>query len=219
MKVKLRGVYDLELFRYLKKIGVKHFAFDLRPTSFNFTPVRKIVEMLESAGGPEDRYYFMFGTDKDFVIEQLVGYIRKKVSLGQENCFLEFTDARDLAACSKFGIPFVWRYMETVDYRKLSSVEHLSGISLSYQYLEELRDSNQLYPFILEFNQLMRDDQWIDLTLDWSDHLSESVIDFLPAKTYSYEINPKVEDSYRHINMGLVSSHLEHAKRILNLEP
>lgn len=218
MNVKLRGVYDLELFRYLKKIGVKHFSFDLRPTSFNFTPMRKIIQMLEELGDTEDQYFFMFGSEKDFVIEQLMTFLRRETALKRENCFLEFTDAKDLSACSKFGLPFIWRFMESVDYRKLPDLPLMSGVSFSYQYLEQLRDTNQLYPFIIEFVALKRADQWIDLRLDWSDHLSESVIDFMQATTYSYEISSKVEDSYRHINMGLVSSHLDHAKRILNLE-
>lgn len=208
----------MELFRYLKKIGVKHFSFDLRPTSFNFTPLRKIVEMLDEAGTTEDRYFFMFGTEKDFVIEQLMTMIRRKTALKRENCFLEFTDAKDLSACSKFDLPFIWRFNEGVDYRKMPEIENMAGISFSYEYLDELRESNQLYPFILEMLALKREEQWIDLRLDWNDHLSASVTDFIKAATYSYEISSKVEDSYRQINMGLVSSHLDHAKRILNLD-
>lgn len=218
MSVKLRGVYDLELFRYLKQIGVKHFGFDLRPTSFNFTPTRKIVEMLESAGDTGDKCFFMFGDEKDFVVEQLTAQIRRKTALRRANCFLEFTDAKDVKACARFGHPFIWRFQNGADYRKIPEVDLLAGISVSYEYLEELRESNQLYPFILELGALKRADQYIDLRLDWNDHLSENVTGFLQAETFSYEVGPKVENGYRHINMGLVGSHLDHARRILDLD-
>lgn len=219
MQIKMRGIYDQKLFEYLKKTGVKQFAFDLRPTSFNFTPMRSIVNMLDAAGEEDDRYFFMFGSEKDFVIEQLMSFVRKKPVLNSKNCFLEFTDPSDFKKCSDFGLPFLWRFDEKADYRKGWSCEKLKGISLSYKYLESLQETNQLWPFIMEFSKDKRNDQWIDLRLDWSDQISESVIDFLPVHTYSYEINTKVEESYRSVNMGMVGSHLEHARRILNLEP
>lgn len=218
MNVKLRGVYDIELFRYLKKVGINHFGFDLRPASFNFTPLKSISEMLADSGDSDDFCFFMFGSEKDFVIDQLMTMLRNRTALSRERCFLEFTDAVDLAACSKFETPFVWRFNDRVEYRKIASNEFLKGISFSYSYLESLRDSNQLYPFIMELMALKRDDQWIDLRLDWSDHMSESVIDFFQPRLFGFEINQKVETGYRHINMNLVGSHLEHAKRILNLE-
>ena len=70
MRFKVRGIYDLEFFLYLKRIGVKNFAFDLRPTSFNFTPMYKIIEMLKAGGDDSDTYSFIFDGEKDFAIEQ-----------------------------------------------------------------------------------------------------------------------------------------------------
>lgn len=219
MQIKMRGIYDQKLFEFLKKTGVKQFAFDLRPTSFNFTPMRSIFSMLNAAGEKDDRYFFMFGSERDFVIEQLMTFVRKNPVLNSQNCFLEFTDPSNFEKCAGFGLPFIWRFDEKTDYRKGWSCDSLKGISLSYKYLDSLKESNQLYPFIMEFSKEKRLDQWIDLRLDWSDQISESVIDFLPVQTYSYEINTKVEESYRSVNMGMVGSHLEHARRILNLEP
>lgn len=218
MQVKMRGVYDLNLFNYLKRVGVKQFGFDLRPASFNFTPMRTIIEMLESSAQAEDKYFFMFGNEKDFVIEQLVNHVRKKSNLKEENICLEFTDATDLSKLSTFGIPFLWRFRTDVDFRKMTNSPLLKGISVSHADLISWRDSGELYNYIKELGDLMRPDQWIDLRLDWGDNISESLLDFLKIETYSYEIDAQVEDSYRKINMGLVSSHLDHAKRILNLD-
>lgn len=218
MKVKVRGVYDLELFRYLKSVGVSHFAFDLRPASFNFVQAHKIVEMLELGAGGEETFSFVFASEKDFVIEQLTGFIRQRCALPEENFLLEFADAENLQACEKFRLPYIWHFKENSNCRKIKEARLLRGISFSYSFLEGLRDSSGLYSFIKEFSSMKRGDQWIDLRLDWSDHLSESVIDFFPANTLSYEINQKVENSYRKVNMNLVSSHLDHARRTLNLD-
>ena len=218
MRFKVRGIYDIEFFLYLKRIGVKNFAFDLRPTSFNFTPMYKIIEMLKATNGDNDTYSFIFDGEKDFVIEQLISSAKKEGLLNSGNCFLELGELKELSNCSKFGLPIIWRFNETMDYRKIPNEPNLHGVSFTYKYFEKLQESNQLYTFLKEILDLKRDDQFIDLRLDWSDHLSESVLDFLPANTYGFEINQQVEKSYRHIDMNLVSSHLEHAKRIINLE-
>ncbi|MEX0799477.1 MAG: hypothetical protein WD025_08525 [Bacteriovoracaceae bacterium] len=218
MNVKVRGVYDLDLFRYLRKAGINHFAFDLRPASFNFVQMRKIIEMLQNEREGKETFSFMFASEKDFVIEQLMVHVRRNALLDEKNCYLEFTDSENLAECEKFGLPYIWHFKDSFNYRKIRNSKSLSGVSFSYEYLESLRESNQLYPFIKEFINIKREDQWIDLRLDWSDHLSESVTDFMPAQVFSYEINQKVEESYRRVDMNLVGSHLEHAKRILNLD-
>lgn len=215
MELRVCGVYDPATINELKILGIRHFAFDLRPTSFNFIQLRKILEIIREVNTGIETFYFMFSNEKDFVVRELLKSFEQ--GLPRHQIRLEFFSIENLKSCNEFGVDFVWHFDKDINYLNLSELSHLKIISLSQSGLSRLSYTNQLYDFMESLDKLKNDEQSYDLYLDWNETPLDTVIDFFAIQTVSFEINQKVELSYRRIDLPLVSSHIEHTKKTLNI--
>jgi len=212
MKLRVSGIYDPETISYLKQFGVGDFVFDLRPTSFNFIQTYKVKEILEQSQLGLDNFYLKFENEKDFVIHEIV----KDIITTDNSVVLEFSGNESLDFCEQFGVPYVWHFNETVNYEKLGDMKYLKMVSLKNDYLEWLNNYSDLYKFLGQFLLKLNPNQNIELNLDWHSSVMETLIDFFNFKFINYEINNKVEKSFRNVDLHLVSTHIEHTRRTLN---
>lgn len=99
------------------------------------------------------------------------------------------------------------------NYRKISGSEFLRVISIAQSQLEIYQQSQELFPLIKEINSLKNESNLLDLRLDWTDSLQESIIDFIQPQLFTLEINNTVQSSYRNVNKKLVEDHLIHLEQ------
>jgi hypothetical protein len=214
VKLRVSGIYNPELIQYLRQYNISHFSYDFRPTSFNFTQAYRVKEMLESVGNPLDCISLHFADEKDFVIYEIL----KDVKLSaQGEVFLEFSGKHPLEFFEQFETPYIWHFNELVNIDKLGELKYLSKISFDHLFLERLMQFGDLFDFLGKITSILKDNQTLEIHLDWDTAVMETLIDFFNFDSLCFEINSKVETSYRTPDLHLVSTHIEHTKRSLDI--
>jgi hypothetical protein len=107
--MRFEGIFDLRTLKFLKSLGHHHFTFDMRPQSFNFMPLHRLISILENVmlgflqdpQGSPDKFYFQFEREKEFVITKICQDLtesfqtlqsKERGSIWGKNFFLEFFD-------------------------------------------------------------------------------------------------------------------------------
>lgn len=216
MEVRVNGVYNSSIINHLSAIGISHFSFDLRPMSLNFTQSYKIKEMLEQTSSSLKHFYIHFENEKDFMINEIVADINN--SRGQAEINLEFSGHDQLEYYESFETPYLWHFNEDVDFSQIAKTKNLKKISFDQLYIEQLLQFGKLYDLfgkVLAFvgNKGIE----LEISANWDSAMLETIIDFYPITSLNFEINNKVETSYRQIDLQLVTGHIEHTKRSLNI--
>lgn len=216
MELRLNGVYHSSIINHLSAIGLTHFSFDLRPKSFNFTQAYKIKEILEQTSSSQKHYYIHFENEKDFMIEEILKDI--KSAKGMSELSLEFSGLNPLSFYDNFNTPYIWHYNENITLEEISKSKNLQKISFDQLYIERLLQFGKLYDFfgeLLEITQTKKID--LEISTGWESPLLETILDFYPIKSLNYEIGHQVEKSYRQIDLQLMTGHIEHTKKSLNI--
>lgn len=211
--LRVSGIYDTQVIKALENLGVKKFAFDLRPKSFNFVQSHVIKEIIHQVGN-NNTYYLQFDLDKDFVIEQTLEELKKAGSLIQGSFKVELTSFRSLATLKH--LPLCVHVNDTKELLACAEA-NVSSVVIKNSTIEFLENQNKLFPFLQEVFALGQDQFSVEILNDWSESISQNVIDFYPFNTMVFELNSKVESSYRCVNLHLVCQHIEHIKRDLDL--
>lgn len=214
MKLRVSGIYNPQLMNYLRGFNISHFTYDFRPTSFNFTQAYRVKEMLENMGKPLDSISLHFSEEKDFVITETLKDIKESVS---GNVFLEFSGKQALEFYEQFETPYIWHFNELVNIDNLSNLKYLSKISFDHIFLERLMQFGELFNFIGKIKENLQQGQNLEIQADWGVDVMETLVDFFKFDSLCFEINSKVETSYRTPDLHLVSGHIEHTRRTLNL--
>ena len=213
MEIKINGVYSKELVSFFKGKGINNFGFDLRPTSFNFIQLHVIKYVLSKINSQNNTFTFLFQNEKDFVIKELIGFLEEDQLITKEQVLLEFTDVQDIDECESHKMNYIWHFNDMTNYRKISGSEFLRVISIAQSQLEIYQQSQELFPLIKEINSLKNESNLLDLRLDWTDSLQESIIDFIQPQLFTLEINNTVQSCYRNVNKKLVEDHLIHLEQ------
>lgn len=216
VKIRVSGIYNPQMIQYLKQFGINQFTFDFRPTSFNFTQGYRVKEILEATCVSKDTFYLHFADEKEFMITEVLKDIN---SLGRTevNTCLEFSGRSSLISYETFKTPYIWHFNELVSIDLLADLKYLKAISFDQIYLERLLQFGELFNFLTKIEACLRDDQYLEINLDWGNLPMETAVDFFRFKSINFEINNSVEVSYRNPNLNLVANHIEYTKRSLNL--
>lgn len=213
--LRISGVYDQETLKLLCSQNIYDIGFDQRPTSFNFVQGHVVEECLQSEY--KTNAYFHFANEKEFIINSFLERMRKYCSSEKKN-YLEFSDEMPLEYYESFKTPFVWHFKKTSDYQKILKSKWLSALSLDNDFLNELERTNELFSFLNElFKSIKENNKKIELSLNWNSDISNSLLDFYHFDSIHFEINPLIETTYRHIDIGLLSSSITHTKSILDI--
>jgi hypothetical protein len=214
--LRISGIYDQQTIHQLKQQGVSQFTFDFRPTSFNFTQAKKVKEIIADTYGHGDSYSLQFESDKDFVINGVLDDLSKVPHVGREDFKLEFMHDRTLEDCESFKLPFIWHF-NAVTQNEFLKAKNLSTVVFNQTYIHQLDMYQKLYPFMEGFFKQLPAGVKVELQMDWSTPVMETLVDFFPINGLSFHINQQVERSYRQVDLQLVSQHIEHTKQSLNL--
>lgn len=216
MEVRVNGVYSSSIINHLSAIGISHFSFDLRPMSLNFTQSYKIKEILEQTTSSLKTFYIHFENEKEFMINELLSSIGE--SRGQSSMMLEFSGRDEIEYFESFDTPYLWHFNEDVNLEAIINSKYLKKISFDQIYIERLLQFGKLYDLFGNILKLIGNKEIeLEISANWDSAIMETIIDFYPITSLNFEINNKVEKSYRQIDLQLVAGHIEHTKRSLNI--
>lgn len=205
MKKHLKGIIDQKLFERAFDFGIQEVSFDLRPTSFNFTQGYVIEKILEDSSTDFESYSVLFDTDKDFmVLEQL----KKIENATPVDVFPEFSNLTDIDALDRIGKPFAWQYNQATRIKSILESKNLQRIVFTFSELEVLLKANEFFGLVNLLREVRDFD--IELLVDWDSPIYQSVLETVENCILSFEINNKIESSYRNIDYNLLEAHIHH---------
>ena len=202
MKLGLKGISNLEIFQFAQSLGFEEVSFDLRPKSFNFTQGYKIKEILEQVSG-ETKTFLQFEKEKEFVIQELMKDLSQvsPLSIG-----LEIEAPDDLQAINDLGFIFHLKYDQSQKLSELKACEQLKRLVFTQSFLDELNQNGELFGF---FDLLRTETNFeLEVLTDWDSSLTFSLLDTFKIDVLSWEINNKVEKSYRCVDFDLLEAHM-----------
>jgi hypothetical protein len=216
VELRVNGVYHSSIINHLSAVGLTHYSFDLRPKSFNFTQAYKIKEILSQTSSSLKYFYLHFEEEKDFIIKEIFADINE--ARGQSSLWLEFSGKDSLDYYDSFEIPYLWHYHENISLSDIAKSKNLKKISFDQLYIERLLQFGQLYDFFGQLIEIITPmGVQLEITASWDSPLLETILDFYPITSLNYEISSQVEKSYRQIDLQLMTGHIEHTKRSLNI--
>jgi hypothetical protein len=207
MEYSLKGITKLSNIEVTQALGLQSYAFDLRPRSFNFTPLYNIKQIQQTSG--QEVYTLLFENEKDLVLKELV----KEFEFKENIVYLEFTGVTELNELDSLGMPYAWHYNPEIKISEVKKAKFLKRVVFSHVLLEHFDDSGELFGFLSLFTDLVEGLEF-ELFLDWDSSILESAFSYFHFDRISFEINSKVESSYQCADeISLVS----HIKRIQEL--
>ncbi|OFZ39517.1 MAG: hypothetical protein A2504_16700 [Bdellovibrionales bacterium RIFOXYD12_FULL_39_22] len=239
LEIKIDGIYDEKTFNHLAAMGILNFGFDFRPLSFNFIPQHKFQELINSKFSSKRRFFLHFADEKDFMIWKIVDdltklYVRLKdlqekgieYLTMQSNFFLEFSYLKNnLDFYNQFNLPF-YLYVDDTNEGVISDLEkfhrpsHLKGIILNYNSLMHRYDNGTVEDIkkgLLPLLSTKRGRTQIEIVLDvdWDAEIFTSLLEIFPFQRVAFKINPKIEFSYRNVDINRVENHLKNFSQML----
>lgn len=217
MEIKINGIYSIETIQFLQDLKIKNFGFDLRPTSFNFIQLHSIREIISKVDTGKEVYSFIFENEKDYVIQELLKNIKEETLIDPNRILIEFASITDISVCENFKMNYNWHFSNQINYRKIQDSNYLKILSFSQRELIELQNKEEFFHLIKEINEIKNDSNILDLRVDWTESLIESIIDFINPQILTFEVNNLVETSYRNTNNQLIQNHLYQIAKQLDL--
>ncbi len=184
--------------------------------SLNFTQSYKIKEIMEQTSSSLKHFYLHFENEKEFMINEILSDISS--ARGQSSLMLEFSGKDQLDYYESFKTPYIWHFDEDVKLDAIPNTQYLKKISFDQLFIERLLQFGKLYELFGNIIKLIGNKGIeIEISANWDSAIMETIIDFYPVTSLNFEINNKVERSYRQIDLQLVTGHIEHTKRSLNI--
>ena len=218
--VRLNGIYHSNIIQTLRQYHFKHFGFDFRPKSLNFTQLYKVVDMINENSRSSDSFYLQFANEKDFVIIEILKNIFQNTQILKTQLLLEFSDLQLLTYYESFEQGFVWHLSTQLPYQQIVKSEYLKKLVIPLGLLEGLESSGTLYSLLEEIYSLkatFNESLEIELEGNWNHQLKSSLLDFYHFNGYVLTINNQVEDGYQKINLMNLSTQLTFTKNNLNI--
>ncbi len=223
--IKIDGIYDEKVWKALGDIdGVTALGVDFWPKSFNFLQGHRFQELLQQYFKEDVSYLLHFREEKDFVIQKIVD--DTQMFLGKHydgvtalsRVFLEFSGTLNFSFFDSFEMGYFVHYDSDLDISVYDSSRFVKGIIFSYEHFEMLHTRDRWSEFLAYYNKVLlpfikqRRLKTV-LKIDWNDNLFPSLIDSIKFDLLNFEINPKVEVSYRQLDIALVKKTIELFKK------
>lgn len=210
MELCLKGITKSHSIQLLYQTPVTSFSFDLRPTSFNFTQLSNIAQILETA--PRDaKYTLLFANEKAFMVEKI---LTEQLSEYRRMVTAEFAGDTPIEELEKLNIAFNWHYHSREKIADILKLKNLKKIIFHHEDLQHLYTSGELYSFADLFKNFGHIE--FELQVGWSEPINEALFELFNFTSIAHEVNFEVESSYQNIDAQLVMQHLSHLDKIFN---
>lgn len=207
----LKGITQAESIETTQELNLAGYGFDLRPKSFNFVQVKKVKDILGQY--PNFQYILLFENEKEFMVNDLFELIQED---NDYNLTPEFTGLSNLSEIEKVGKEFYWHYHDEETFKNLQKHKLLKKIIFLHQDLEDYHARGELFGFLTLFKDLQTAGIKFEVQIDWDTSIIESMFEYFPFDTISYEINNKVELSYQNPNHAAIISQLINTKNLFS---
>lgn len=210
MKFGLKGITDLKTYKFAHELGFSEVGFDLRPKSFNFTQGYKIKEILKQS---EEwlNLVLQFESEKEFVIKELINDLQTSTS---QVLSLAIENPVNLKKIDELAHPYSLKYQPDLKLSEIKACENLTRLVFGQEFLDELNQNGELFGFF----DIIRSETDLELEVqtDWDSAMLMTLIDTYNIEVLSWEINNKVELSYRCLDFELVESHMQKVGLIIS---
>lgn len=218
--IKIDGIYDDKIWNELKQLDdVTQFGFDFRPKSFNFLQSYRFFDMLENFYSEDHLYYLHFRDEKDFVINKIIEDCHQ--FLGERydglitfsRILLEFSGTLDFNIFDSFEMGYFVHYDYELDFKIYNEARFLKGVIFSYSIFEGLHAKGLWNEFLEYYTNVLlpyfkqRKIKSV-LKVDWGENIFPSLLDSISFDSINFEINSKVEQGYRQVDLSLVKNGL-----------
>ncbi|MCB9093732.1 MAG: hypothetical protein H6621_01580 [Halobacteriovoraceae bacterium] len=206
MNLRFSGAYDKSTLELLSSLNIEDITIDFRPRSFNFIPQHHLIEILEQ-GISFKQLRYLFSDDKDFVISEI---IKSTNSLHNNKVILEFDCIRDLSFLNQLEQPFYMYLDKLSDFEDWLWCKNFKGAIISYKLLEELYKIKEIKQYAIRLESILKNmpekKVKFDLKLEWNDHISFNINEYVDIDRYVLCMSPELEKDYREVNFGQVQS-------------
>jgi hypothetical protein len=210
MKIGLKGITDAVTFNHANSFGIESFSFDLRPRSFNFIQEYMIVEILR-LNPTSSRCSLLFADEKDFMVQELCTRVEEQTGL---NCLPEFAGVESISDLEKLKRPYLWHYHTQGKIKDIYQADYLDSIILNQDILKTYDDAGELIGFFNLLNE--KEGLKVEILVDWDSPIPMSLLEMFPIECLSFEVNNKVEISYRNIDFDMMKLHLKEVTSMIS---
>lgn len=211
----LSGVYDKRTIEFALGQGITHFSFDFRPTSVNFIQqyiLEDCIDVLMKDYNPKRfKIFLKFHHEKDFMIKNILSSFE---GTGIE-VTLQILSNEDTEYFKALGSKLSLYYDQDVPMQAAVKSGLVESVSLSYQYLEELAQSERLYHFISNMNARLGSHFPYVIALNWDLNVSRVVLDGFDIDYVELPINNFVEVCYRNVDLSKLDKGLKNYQTFL----
>ena len=223
--MRIEGLYDLRTLKNLKENDIYDYAFDFRPTSFNFLQQYRFMDLIAQADDKMSHYYLHFSNEADFVIgkfiEDLKSHFKKDTEYGdfENKITLEFSDFCPASFYDSFETPYYWNFHQERPLKEYLDAKYIKGIMLDFNWLHDKHERGEFDSFFAHFLQLAAPairERGLELALkiDWDSHLFDSLFDYVDFKFLSLPVNNKIEVCYRNVDLAKASKNIHFYKAL-----
>ena len=204
MIYRIEGVYGHEIIQTLKRLEIKHFGFDFRPTSFNFIQQHLFQELVSKHLDFSDSMYLHFCNEKDFVVEKIVNEI-PQLQNSPTKIILEFSDSLSTDFYQKFNLPFIWHYQLDRELKDFLTLPTFQGLVLNISLIERAYNRGNLIDLASNLNAqigaVRPNGIPLYLTRKWDSNVLPSFLEYFDFSITSLPVDSSVEICYRKTNI------------------
>ncbi len=210
MMYRIEGIYDHRIIQSLRELGIDHFGFDFRPTSFNFLQQHLFQDLALQYLTSSDQVYLHFCNEKDFIITKIISETPlTRGSRGQ--VLLEFSDSLDINFYQKFNVPFVWHYRPDRNLNDFLYHPLFCGLVFDISFIEGVYEREQLRSLAINLSTQIHKARPqglpLYLTRKWTSDVLPSFFEYFDFSIISLPIDSSVEVCYRNVDLFLFRDH------------
>lgn len=202
---KVDGIYDLRTLQQLVELGVRRFAFDLRPRSLNFIQHYRTIEIVSQATlAAQKQFYFHFADENTLLIQKFLDDLAAQTGITQEDwnqgrVQLEFSGREDFSVMDTFGVPYRWFMHAGADWANIKRAQNLRGLILPFEYLEDAHEKGSISHLCANLYTNFPN-QTFHLARSWGANVFPSLTDLFDFEDIALAINHEVEVCFRNVD-------------------
>lgn len=208
-KIKINGIYDL---RTIKLLGqdYQHFGFDFYPLSLNFIQGHIFNDLMAQTFRSDFKYYLKMKNTKDFLVQSTLNEITtatKRNLIDLDNVYVEI-DEKEYLSLKHLHASF-WLHIDSHIDLNILEESQIKGIVIHNVHTEHAYEKERFYKFLNKIFELKnKRNLKVELALNWSENIEQSLVDFFDFDVISYPINHLVEVCYRNVNLQKLKTEL-----------
>lgn len=190
--VLVHGCFDLQTLETLKGLGVRAFAFDLRPESLNLVTIRDLKKCLKILSTEE--VFLTVGNESQATIDSVLDLL-KETALKFTLLFRGDMKANNFVAIER---SFFWMFNPDAEWKKILRSPRAKGVFLPLKFQQEYHRLPELWSIIEEYN--------LEVFLHAESFQEGLFLNLKQGMNLSIDLSKEVEKTYRNIDQTLLRS-------------